>query len=141
MKVYIQEWGIVNDTIYSKYLNRKGELSELILEYIFENRQLMLSNPILSIAYNRNTLAMISDQSVLEQIEVFRRLSDSRLTDIIKSWITASNVTTNTEPAVISAMMRSLSYLNYHKDEVGEDVFDDVIKKFAQGITLIIKQT
>ena len=139
MRVYIEEWENVNEVIRQKYLNKKGELPELILSYIFENRKQLFNHPILSIIYNRNTLSMISDQSVLEQLEVFRQLSDSRLIGIIKSWFETNKVVTTVEPSVISGMMRSLSYLNYHKDEIGDDIFDEVIRKFAQGITLVIK--
>ena len=34
-------------------------------------------------------------------------------------------------------MMRSISYLTYHKDEVGEDIFDEVVQCFAKGLALV----
>lgn len=36
-------------------------------------------------------------------------------------------------------MMRSLSYLTYHRDEIGEDIFEDVINTFMESMALEIK--
>lgn len=137
---YVEEWSLVHEVIDSKYKNRKGNLPDLILEYIYENRNILLNHPILSIVYNRDTLALISNHSVTEQLDKFRKLGDDRLIDIIESWIQTNHIICNTDVAVISGMMRSLSYLNYHKDEIGEEKFEEVIRKLADGILLVVSQ-
>lgn len=139
MKAYIEEWILIHDSIDAKYKNRSGNLSDLIIEYIYENRNYLLNHPILSVVYNRNTLALISDQTVTSQLEMFRQLSDQRLIEIINSWLVNNNIHCQIPSSVISGMMRSLSYLNYHKDEIGEDIFDQVIRNFAEGITLVVQ--
>lgn len=139
MKAYTEEWLFVHDIIDQNYKNRKGNLSELIIQYIYENREYLLNHPLLSVVYTRNTLALISDQTVSERLKEFRELSDQRLIDIIESWIRVNDLQCHVDSTVISGMMRSLSYLNYHRDEIGEDIFDEVIRKFAEGITYVVK--
>lgn len=141
MKVYTEEWLLVHDIVDEKYKNRKGNLMDLMMEYIYENRENLLHHPILSVVYDRNTLALISDQTVTGQLEAFRELSDQRLIEIIESWLEVNQIQCQINPAVISGMMRSLSYLNYHKDEIGDNIFDEVIRRFAEGITLVVKNS
>ena len=138
LKLYSEEWKTVHDEIDHIFKNKKGNLSELILDYIYENRRILLSHPILSMVYDRNTLALISDKAAADQVMSFRHLSNDRLVDIINSWINNNHIDCAIDSEVISGMMRSLSYLNYHKDEIGEEIFDEVIRKFAQGITLVV---
>lgn len=140
LKLYMNEWTAVHDIIDKKYLGKKGKLDELILDYICENRKQLLSHPILSIVYDRHTLSLISDSSVKNRIETFSELGDSRLKKIINSWLECNNINCSLSTEVISGMMRSLSYLNYHKDEIGEEYFEEVIKQFAAGITLVVNQ-
>lgn len=138
LQLYAEEWTAVHDKMDRKYKNRKGPIDEIILDYIYENRKIVSSHPILSTVHNRNALALISEPTVTEQLYSFKELSDSRLTELIKSWFITNDIQTGVKPETVSGMMRSLSYLNYHKDEIGEDIFNDVIRNFAEGITYTV---
>ena len=134
MVIYSREWHSAYKMMEEKYLNRKGELSELVLEYLRDNRSFLLSNPILAVVYNRSTLSMISDKSVVRRLLEFRAMNAPRVTRIVDSWFAAKDIQSPVNTMVIAAMMRSLSFLNYHKDEIGEDLFPEVIAAFARGI-------
>lgn len=136
MKLYEQEWRQIHDSLDEEHRNRKGALPDLMLDYIYENRTLILEHPLLSITYSRHTLSLISEEPVIARLVSFRDLAATRLQGIIVSWIESNGLEVTLDPAVISGMMRSLTYLNYHKDEIGEDIFEDVIRQLAEGITL-----
>ena len=138
LKLYAEEWTAVQNKMDKKYKNRKGQIDEIILDYIYENRSIMASHPILSTVHKRYALALISEPTVTEQLNSFKELSDTHLTELIKSWFETNDIKTDVKPETVSGMMRSLSYLNYHKDEIGEDIFDNVIRNFAEGITYTI---
>ena len=138
LQLYAEEWTAVHNKMDKKYKNRKGSIDEIILDYIYENRKMIATHPILSTVHNRNALALISEPTVTEQLYSFKELSDSYLTELIKSWFVTNDIQTDVKPETVSGMMRSLSYLNYHKDEIGEDIFNDVIRNFAEGITYTI---
>lgn len=141
MQLYSDEWKSVHHFLDEKYKFKKGAITDLILDYTFENRQLLMNHPLLSVIYDRQTLSLISEPAVAAQIVSFRELSDQWLIELIESWYEANHIQTTVKPEIISGMMRSLSYLNYHKDEIGENIFEDVIKNFASGITWIVTQT
>ena len=134
MVIYSREWHTAYSLIEEKYLGRKGELADLVLEYLRDNRNFLLSNPILSVVYNRSTLSMISDKSVVRRLLEFRAMNAPRVARIVNSWFEGKNIQAPVNTDVIAAMMRSLSFLNYHKDEIGEELFPEVIAAFARGI-------
>ena len=140
MRLYSDEWKMIHDELDQKYLGKKGKISDLITGYITENRQALLSHPLLSSVYERETMVSISDRTVSKRLMDFRQMSDDSLTRIIESWIEANELNCPVSPEVISGMIRSTSYLNYHKDEIGEKIFDEVIKQLIQGITLVVEQ-
>lgn len=140
MQLYSEEWTLVHHVLDEKYKFRKGDISELLLDYIFENRGLLLNHPLLSVVYDRQTLTLISEASVAKRLAEFRELSDQKMVEMIESWYEANHIQSSVKPEIVSGMMRSLSYLNYHKDEIGEGIFDDVIQHLASGITLVVNQ-
>lgn len=140
MRLYADEWKMIHDEMDKKYLYKKGKLSDLITGYIKENREALSGHPLLAIVWQRETMASISDRTVSERLMEFKRYSDESLTTIIRSWIEANELDCKIEPDVLSGMIRSTSYLNYHKDEIGEDVFDRVIANLINGIALVVEQ-
>ncbi|MPM62669.1 hypothetical protein SDC9_109546 [bioreactor metagenome] len=52
----------------------------------------------------------------------------------------ANNLTCPIKTEVVAGMMRSLSFLNYHRMEIGEDILDEVVRRFADSIALMVKQ-
>ena len=137
VRLYWDEWVIIHDEIDAKYLGKKGRLEDLIVDYIYENRRQLFSHPIIANIYERDALAIISDKATNNRIASFAELAKGRLIIIIKSWLEANDIDCDVSPDVLSGMMRSVTYLTYHKDEVGEDIFADVIKNFALGISLV----
>ena len=137
VRLYWDEWVIIHDEIDAKYLGKKGRLEDLIVDYIYENRRQLFSHPIIANIYERDALAIISDKATNNRIASFAELAKGRLIAIIKSWLDANDIDCDVSPDVLSGMMRSVTYLTYHKDEVGEDIFADVIKNFALGISLV----
>lgn len=140
MRLYADEWKLIHDELDQKYLGKKGKMSELITGYIRENRQALLTHPLLASVYERETMISISDRTVSKRLMEFKQMSDGSLTRIIQSWIEANGINCSVDPEVISGMIRSTSYLNYHKDEVGEEIFDEVIARLIEGITLVVEQ-
>ena len=137
MRLYWDDWNIIHDSIDQQYMGRKGKLENLILDYIYENRRQLFEHPIIAGTYERDALALISDKATKSRLESFADHAKRRLIAIINSWIEVNNIDCGVSPEVLSGMMRSISYLTYHKDEVGEDIFSEVIKKFALGISLV----
>jgi AcrR family transcriptional regulator len=140
MRLYSDEWKMIHDELDQKYLGKKGKLADLITGYISENRKALLSHPLLASVYERDTMVSISDRTVSKRLMEFKQMSDGSLTKIIKSWIEANELNCPIDPEVISGMIRSTSYLNYHKDEIGEEIFDEVISQLIHGITLVVEK-
>ena len=86
MRLYSDEWKMIHDELDQKYLGKKGKISDLITGYITENRQALLSHPLLSSVYERETMVSISDRTVSKRLMDFRQMSDDSLTRIIESW-------------------------------------------------------
>lgn len=137
MRLYWDDWNAIHDSIDQHYMGKKGRLEELILDYIYENRRQLFEHPIIANTYERDALALISDKATKNRLESFADHAKSRLIAIINSWIDANGIDCAVSPEVLSGMMRSISYLTYHKDEVGEDIFDEVVQSFARGISLV----
>ncbi|GAU75950.1 TetR/AcrR family transcriptional regulator [Fusibacter sp. 3D3] len=119
------------------FLYNRGALSDLLLEYIFENRRHLLEHPILSKAYDPSTVSSIFDQAGHDRLREFKRLSSERLSRIIDSWISENHLICPIRTEVVAGMMRSLSFLNYHKMEIGEDILDEVVRRFADATEII----
>ncbi len=137
LRLYWDDWNAVHDSIDQHYMGKKGKLEDLILDYIHENRRQLFSHPIIANTYERDALSLISDKATKNRLESFAGHAKNRLIAIINSWLEANDIDCNISPEVLSGMMRSISYLTYHKDEVGEDIFDEVIQNFARGISLV----
>ncbi|SMC48941.1 TetR/AcrR family transcriptional regulator [Papillibacter cinnamivorans] len=140
LDLYEREWKILNEKMEELFLYKKGNLSDLLLEYIFENRRHLLEHPILSKAYDPSTVSSIFDQAGHERLREFKRLSSEKLCRIIDSWISANDLICPINTKVVAAMMRSLSFLNYHRMEIGEDILDEVVRRFADSIALMVKE-
>lgn len=138
MRLISDEWKAIHDDLDKRYKGRKGSLRNLISGYIAENRRELLGHPLFAMVYDRDAMVMISDRSVKDKLMEFKQLSDSRLVDVIRSWYDANGIETAVAPEVVSGMIRSTSYLNYHRDEIGEDIFDEVIQRMIDGITLVV---
>lgn len=134
MEIYSQDWNSAYKALEERYLDRDGDLATLVQDYMRDNRKMILSHPILSVVYDRSTLSMISDKAVVNRVREFKALNAPRVMSIIDSWFRKKGITCHTDTEVIAGMMRSLSFLNYHKDEIGENVFDEVIAAFVRGI-------
>ena len=137
LHLYWEDWNAVHDTMDRHYMGKKGKLEELILDYIYENRRQLFSHPIIANIYERDALSLISDKATKNRLESFADHAKTRLIEIIKSWLEANDIDCHVSPEVLSGMMRSISYLTYHKDEVGEDIFDEVVQSFAKGVALV----
>jgi len=140
LDLYEREWRILNKKMEGLFLYKNGKLSDLLLEYIFENRRHLLEHPILSKAYDPSTVSSIFDQAGHERLREFKRLSSERLCRIIDSWISVNNLICPIKTEVVAGMMRSLSFLNYHRMEIGESILDEVVKRFADSIALMVKE-
>jgi AcrR family transcriptional regulator len=140
LDLYEREWKILNEKMETLFLYKKGNLSDLLLEYIFENRRHLLEHPILSKAYDPSTVSSIFDQAGHERLREFKRLSSEKLYRIIDSWISANNLICPVKTEVVAGMMRSLSFLNYHRMEIGEDILDEVVRRFADSIASMVKE-
>ena len=141
MKLISDEWTLIHDELDRRYMDRQGEVGELIRGYIAENRRELLGHPLFAMVYDRDAMVMISDRTVMDKLMEFRHLSDSRLVDLIRSWYAANAIESAVSPEVLSGMIRSTSYLNYHRDEIGEEIFDEVIQKIIQGIALLVRES
>ncbi|GAB6107382.1 TetR/AcrR family transcriptional regulator [Fusibacter bizertensis] len=140
LDLYEREWKILNEKMEKLFISKKGNLSDLLLSYIFENRHHLLEHPILSKAYDPETVSAIFDQAGHERLREFKRLSSEKLCRIIDSWIVANHLICPIKTEVVAGMMRSLSFLNYHRMEIGEDILDEVVQRFAENIALMIRE-
>lgn len=138
LALYTRKWIALNEEMEKSFLNRHGTLSELVLEYMISNRRFLLNHPILSMVYNRDVLSAISDHKSKEKLYDFKNMSSQKLNVIIESWIITNHLNTHIDIDIIAGMMRSLSFLNYHKDEIGETIFDEVITNLAKGIEFTV---
>ncbi|MBF4694377.1 TetR/AcrR family transcriptional regulator [Fusibacter ferrireducens] len=140
LDLYEREWKKLNGKMESLFLYKKGKLSDLLLAYIIENRRHLLEHPILSKAYEPSTVSSIFDQAGHERLREFKRLSSEKLCQIIDSWISANDLICPIRTEVVAGMMRSLSFLNYHRMEIGEDILDEVVMRFADNIALMVRE-
>lgn len=123
-----------------KYKGSTGNVAETVLAYIRDNRKNLLGSPVLSIIYQRETLKHISDKYGTQGLKQFSELNKSVLEELINSWDQGQNYELTLDSQVLAGMMRSLSYLNYHIDEIGEDIFEDVINTFLDAMALEIQK-
>lgn len=138
--IYVREWCHLQEGLLKKYKGSTGDLAENVLSYIRENRKNLLENPVLSIIYRRGTLKHISDKYGTQSLKKFSELNKSVLEELINSWSTGGNCELTLDSHVLAGMMRSLSYLTYHRDEIGEDIFEDVISTFMESMALDIRE-
>lgn len=137
--IYVREWKKLQEYLIDKYKNMSGNLEDLVVLYIRENRKNLIGNPVLSIIYNRDTLERISDIYGRQELVDFSELNKSVLTELIENWIKNKDIELNISEEILAGMMRSLSYLTYHRDEIGDDIFEKVIQTFIDAISLEIK--
>jgi len=140
LELYEREWKVLNKKLEDMFLYKKGELSDLLLAYIFENRRHLLEHPILSKAYDPSTVSSIFDHAGHERLQEFKRMSSKKLCYVIDSWISSNHLVCPIKTEVVAGMMRSLSFLNYHRMEIGEDILDEVVRRFAENIALMVRE-
>ncbi len=138
--VYAKEWSRLQEELLKKYKGSTGNVAETVLAYIRDNRKNLLGSPVLSIIYQRETLKHISDKYGTQGLKQFSELNKSVLEELINSWDQGQNYELTLDSQVLAGMMRSLSYLNYHIDEIGEDIFEDVINTFLDAMALEIQK-
>lgn len=138
--IYAREWRRLQEELLQKYEGYSGDIAEIVLSYIRDNRKNLLGSPVLSIIYQRGTLKHISDKYGTNGLKEFSELNKSILEELINSWSPGNNYELKMDSRIISGMMRSLSYLTYHRDEIGEDIFEDVINAFMESMALKIKE-
>ena len=143
-EIYIEllkrEWLDGQKAIADKYTGRKGSFDEVVMGYIRENRNWFRSHAFVSMIYHRDTLAIISDPYGVKRLEEFSELTKKRTVDMLRSWYEANDIVSDITPEVLSGMLRSLNYLSYHEDEIGYEIFEDVIFGLAEGIGLRVTQ-
>ena len=141
MKLISDEWALIHDELDRRYMDRQGDLRKIIRGYIAENRRELLGHPLFAMVYDRDAMVMISDRTVQDKLMEFKHMSDGRLVDLIRSWYAANSIQSAVSPEVLSGMIRSTSYLNYHRDEIGEEIFDEVIRQMIEGIALVVGES
>lgn len=138
--IYAREWRRLQEELLQKYKGCSGDIAEIVLSYIRDNRKNLLGSPVLSIIYQRGTLKHISDKYGTQGLKEFSELNKSVLEELINSWSPGHNYELALDSHILAGMMRSLSYLTYHRDEIGEDIFEDVINTFMDSMALEIKK-
>lgn len=132
-----KEWIESHGKLESKYMNRKGSFEEVIVPYIKENREWFRNHPFISMIYQRDTLAIISEPHSLKELQKFTEMADQRLTFLIDNWYQTNNIKSDISPNVLSGMLRSINYLSYHEDEIGQDVFEKSIYYIIKGVSCL----
>lgn len=138
VEIYTEEWIKVSNLMKKKFLNKKGELSDLIEEYIYDNKKHIFKQPLLSIVYDRDALNAITDKGAHAKLARFAKLSNEKLKIIVNSWIEANHIDMSLSPEMIVGMMSSLSFLNFHREAIIGVDYDEMLKYLIDGISLVV---
>ena len=76
--VYAREWRRLQEELLQKYKGYSGDIAEIVLSYIRDNRKNLLGSPVLSIIYQRGTLKHISDKYGTQGLKEFSELNRGR---------------------------------------------------------------
>ena len=135
---YTEEWEKVNEELEKKYKYMKGDISDIIMSCILENQKALLGHPLLAAVYDRESISVMSDQYVLNCIQKFADLTKKRRNALVESWLEANNIDCSIDVSVISGMITSVSLLNFHRDELGGELFEEVRNNIVKGIGCVI---
>jgi AcrR family transcriptional regulator len=140
VEIYTEEWINVHNLMKNKFLHKKGKLSDLITEYIYDNKNYLFNQPLLSIVYDREALNAITDKGAHAKLAQFAKLSNEKLKTIVDSWIEAKHLDMSLSPEIIVGMMSCLSFLNFHRDAIIGVDYDEIIKYLIEGISLVVTE-
>ncbi|GHU62437.1 hypothetical protein AGMMS49983_03860 [Clostridia bacterium] len=138
VEIYTEEWLKANALMQAKYMNKKGKLGDLILEYIYDNKKYLAESPLLFSIYDQAALNAVSDKGAHARLAKFNTLSNEKVEMIVNSWMEANQVNAALSPKVITGMMTCISYLNFHRDAIRGVDFDEIVKYLTEGISLVV---
>lgn len=120
------------------FMNRKESVDYLITEYLNTLATLLSKDDILTMVYSQEVMAVLYSKGAEKQLEEFNNSANKELSEIIMTWEKVKTSNKNLNSAVIAGMIRSITFLRFHKFYIGENIYDDVVGGMITAISSYI---
>lgn len=101
----------------------------------------MNTNPILKEWFNRDAFNKIQEKLKVEELrKEFDEFSYNLFIEVIKHYQTRGSLRKDIDTDFILALFNSLSYIDLHKDEIGNQYFPQIIDNLVEYIVIGLKQ-
>ena len=140
MEIYSLERQKVQDTAMKKFKGSKEEIDVVLKKYAKFLTEARKKRPILNIVYESNALALISDKLVRDRLMEYNTLINHQMTDMIRGWLDDRGIF-KIEARLITSMIRSINFLQFHDYAIGSDIYDKTIDALIDSIVQYVKNS
>lgn len=129
-----QEEKNVKEILIDEIRPLESKPEKYIEKFLTRSFELVKDNPFILQVYKDNSLEIILRKLPKEKLKSHMRQDSNILTHIIKIW-ESKGISIKESPKTITGLIRSLFILSTHKEEIGEDVYDDTMKLLIKLIS------
>lgn len=138
-KVLKQESDKIREKIFEKILIYKDNPIKALKCLFYSMIEELESNPMMKKILLQEEVEIITRKLTPEQIKIQREASLIPLTTIAKQW-KQEGLLQDVEPEIFISSIRSLFFLWFHKNEIGDEEFDQVIEFLLDRACTVFKK-
>ncbi|MCR4672181.1 MAG: TetR/AcrR family transcriptional regulator [Lachnospiraceae bacterium] len=116
------------------FMYRKEPVGELITQYLSVLQELIKRDQILSMVYSQEVMADLYSKGAEKQLESYNIQANSELAEIVSTWEALKDSNREINYEVLAGMIRSVSFLRFHKFYIGDGIYESVSKAVISAI-------
>lgn len=136
--IFEEEERRLQEKLYNEFINLRTISKDVIKDLLRQTIEYIDKNPIIKQYYSsyETIICKMADNKIKSKIEG----DIDVIIPIIEGWQRKGYII-DAKPKVIVGLIKSLLYISYHKKEIDEDLYDDVIELLTDIVStsLIIK--
>lgn len=116
------------------FLNRSESVELLIKDYLKKLAELLYKDEILTMIYSQEVMSVLYSKGTEKQLEEFNVAANKELSNIIMTWDGVKNSKKSIDANVLAGMIRSVTFLRFHKFYIGDNIYDEVVDGMISAI-------
>ncbi|MCR4672173.1 MAG: TetR/AcrR family transcriptional regulator [Lachnospiraceae bacterium] len=138
MEIYSEERQKVQLKAVKLFQNSDEDIDILIKKHTSFLMDAKKKRPILNLIYDNDALTMITDRSVRTRLLAYNDLINDQMTEMIQEWMDRRGHY-NVDARIVTSMLRSISFLQFHDFAIGEDVYNQTVNAIVDAISMYVK--
>ncbi|MCX8128733.1 MAG: TetR/AcrR family transcriptional regulator [Clostridia bacterium] len=123
----------IKEQLFGDFI-KSGEVTKSSFKTLVRNAlEVLASHPIMK-SLNKEELEYLMRKLPPEKLQSHMN-EDTNFTTLIYEMLDKKGIIRECDPEILSGMFRGLAFMCFHKDDIGSDIFPEVINLFADMIS------